>query len=190
MVECNRSASTRKNPNMKSLLCFAATILFASLPALAQTANPVVASANEIYARQSKFIVAAFEEMPADKYNYHPTPAQMSFGKLAVHLIGGNNAVCAMLTATPAPTGPKLTETDAKETLVAAVKASFTYCDQAMAGLQDSQLGDTVTFFRGAQKPRARALMELVADLEDHYSQMAGYLRLNGMTPPSAAPKK
>ena len=34
------------------------------------------------------------------------------------------------------------------------------------------------------------ALFELTTDLEDHYSQMAGYLRLNGLTPPSAKPHK
>jgi hypothetical protein len=59
-----------------------------------------------------------------------------------------------------------------------------------MAGLKDSQLGETVTFFRGARVPRARALFELTGDLEDHYSQMAGYLRLNNLTPPSAQPRK
>lgn len=35
------------------------------------------------------------------------------------------------------------------------------------------------------QVPRARALIELTDDLKDHYSQLASYLRLNGMLPPS-----
>ena len=38
--------------------------------------------------------------------------------------------------------------------------------------------------------PRATALVLLPVDLADHYSQMAAYLRLNGMLPPSAQPKK
>ena len=57
-----------------------------------------------------------------------------------------------------------------------------------MAGLTDSKLGDTITFFRGAKVPRARALVEITGDLMDHYSQMAGYLRASGLLPPSAAP--
>jgi len=57
-----------------------------------------------------------------------------------------------------------------------------------LAGLKDSRLGDTITYFRGARVPRARALIELTDDLEDHYSQMAGYLRLNNLLPPSATP--
>lgn len=51
-------------------------------------------------------------------------------------------------------------------------------------------MGDTITFVGGREAPRARAELERVADLADHYSQMASYLRLNGMLPPSAQPQK
>jgi hypothetical protein len=114
----------------------------------------------------------------------------MSFAKLALHMVMANEHVCAMLSGSLAPETAKLSGSDSKETLVTAVKSSFTFCDKAVDGLQDSQLGDTITFFRGAKEPRARALFELTGDLEDHYSQMAGYLRLDGLTPPSAAPLK
>lgn len=154
------------------------------------TANPVVTTAREIFARQSKFIVAAAEQMPSDKYSYHPTPDQWSFGKITSHVALSSNAVCGMLSGgSPAHPLP-ISDTDSKDALVAAVKAAFAFCDQALANLTDSQMGDTITYFRGARTPRARALFELTDDLEDHYSQMAGYLRLNGMTPPSAQPKK
>ena len=153
------------------------------------TKNPIVWSANDVYARQAKYIVAAAELMPADKYSYKPTPEQMTFGKTIAHIVQSNFGICAMLSGTPA-TAPKVTETDPKDTLIVALKASFDSCDKAFAGLQDAQLSDTITFFRGAKVPRARALIEITGDLEDHYSQMAAYLRLNGMIPPSAAPKK
>jgi hypothetical protein len=174
---------------MRTLIALA---LIAITPVLyaQQDANPVVSSAREIYDRQSKFIFAAAEQMPEDKFSYHPTPDQWSYGKIIAHVAQSNFGICGMLSGTPATTVPKVTETSSKAELVAAVKASFDFCDKAMAGLQDSQLGDSITFFRGAKKPRARALIEITGDLEDHYSQMAGYLRMNGMLPPSAAPKK
>lgn len=153
------------------------------------TANPVVSSAREIFTRQSKYISAAVGQMPADKYSYHPTPEQWSFGKIASHVAQSSNTLCAILSDSAAPSGPKVSEGDSKETLVAAVAASFEFCDKALAGLQDDQLGDTITF-HGAHAPRGRALFELTDDLEDHYSQMAGYIRLNGMLPPSAKPQK
>ena len=77
-----------------------------------------------------------------------------------------------------------------KGKMVPAVKASLDFCSQALANLQDSKLGDTVKFFGGLQVPRARALIELTDDLEDHYSQLASYLRMNGMVPPSVKPAK
>lgn len=162
-----------------------------SFTAAAQaTTNPVVSTAREIFARQSKFIVAAAEQMPADKYSYHPTPDQWSFGKIASHIAVSGNAICAMLSDVPAPQGAKVSDTDSKDTIVAAVKESFAFCDKSLANLTDAQMGDTITYFRGARTPRARALFELTDDLEDHYSQLASYLRLSGMTPPSAQPKK
>jgi hypothetical protein len=98
--------------------------------------------------------------------------------------------VCSMISGTPAPQDQKVTETDPKEKMASALQASFDFCSKALANLQDSQLGDTVKFFGGREAPRARALFELTGDLEDHYSQLAGYLRLNGMLPPSAKPRK
>jgi DinB superfamily len=176
---------------MRRLFWLAMIGLAAPLAVNAQTtANPVVSTARELFARQSKFIVAAAEEMPADKYSYHPTADQWSFGKVTSHVALSSNAVCAMLSDSPAPPGAKVSDTDPKDTIVVAVKASFEFCDKALANLNDSQMGDTITFFRGAKASRARALFELTGDLEDHYSQMAGYLRLNGLTPPSAQPKK
>jgi len=159
----------------------------ASACALAQdVANPVVTSAKEIFQRQSGFMVAAADEMPADKYGYHPTPDQWTYGKIVSHVIVANFAVCGMLSGGGPGTGPAVTDTTPKDQLVPILKQSFETCQKALDGLQDSSLGGTITYFRGAKKPRARALMELVGDLEDHYSMMAGYLRLNGMLPPSA----
>jgi hypothetical protein len=167
-------------------------LCLAAAPALSaqQVPNPVVSSAKEIYVRQSAYIAAAVDKMPADKFGYHPTPEQWTFGKIVSHVAQANDHVCAMLTTAPAPDGSAVTETSPKEALVTALKASFDYCGKALDTLQDSQLGDTITYFGGVKKPRARALVELTDDLEDHYSQLASYLRLNGMLPPSAAPKK
>ncbi|MBT9331628.1 DinB family protein [Paracidobacterium acidisoli] len=176
---------------MKRLIWLAIAGLAAPLALSAQTtANPIVSSAREIYARQSKLIVAAAEEMPADKYSYHPTPDQWSFGKVTSHIAMSSYAVCSMLSGTAVPDGAKVSDTDSKDQIVAGVKAAFDFCDKALGGLQDSSLGDTITFFRGTHAPRARALFELTGDLQDHYSQQAGYLRLNGMLPPSAKPRK
>ncbi len=176
---------------MKRLFWIAMMGLGATLAAPAQTVdNPVVSTARELFTRQSKYIVAAAEQMPAEKYGYRPTSEQWSFAKITSHISTSGTAICGMLSDKPATTVPKVSDTDAKDAQVAALKASFAYCDQALTNLTDAQMGDPITYFRGEHKPRARALFELTNDVEDHYSQLASYLRLNGITPPSAQPKK
>ncbi|MFP5204796.1 MAG: DinB family protein [Acidobacteriota bacterium] len=159
----------------------------ASACALAQAAsNPVAASAREIFQRQSGYMIAAAEQMPAEKYGYHPTPDQWTYAKIVSHVIQANFHVCGMLSGDGPGNGPAVADTAAKDRLIPILKQSFATCQKALDGLQDSSLGKTITYFGGARKPRARALLELTDDLEDHYSQMASYLRMNGMLPPSA----
>jgi len=175
-----------KESILVSVICLAVPI---AARAQGPSANPIVASAQEIYERQSKYIVGASDEMPADKYNYHPTPEQWTFAKIVSHIAQSDFNLCSIISGIPAPENWKVTETDPKEKLIPALNASFDFCSQALAKLQDSKLGDTVKFFGGRQVPRARALFELTDDLEDHYSQLASYLRLNGIQPPSAKPR-
>ena len=148
--------------------------------------NPVVASANEIFQRQSSYMVAAAEQMPADKYIYRPTAEQWTYGKIVAHVTQANFGVCGMLSGDGPGKGIAVKETMTKDELLPVLKQSFETCQKALDGLKDGSLGATITYFGGAKKPRARALVELTDDLEDHYSQMASYLRLNGMIPPSA----
>jgi hypothetical protein len=129
--------------------------------------------------------------MPADKYSYKPTADQWTFGKAIAHLVDANNYVCGVLTDNPPAGRPTPTkDTDPKDVLVQELKTSFQVCDKAFSTLTDAKLGDTITFFGGKPAPKARALIEVVGDLEDHYSQLASYLRLNNLVPPSAQPKK
>jgi len=83
-----------------------------------------------------------------------------------------------------------LKETDGKERLVTALKASFDFCSTALGKVDDSKLGETVELFGGRQGPRAFALIALTNDWADHYSAAAMYLRLNGLLPPTAREKK
>jgi hypothetical protein len=56
--------------------------------------------------------------------------------------------------------------------------------------MDDSKLGDSVEIFGGRQVPRAMVALILAGGWSDHYAAAAMYLRLNGILPPSAQPKK
>ncbi len=171
---------------MKKTL-YVAAALFAATVATAQTKNPVSSALREILPGRQKNITAAIEEMPADKFNYKPTPEQMTFGHLATHIIEANYALCNKATAVPAPKVAEAKETDGKDKLVSAVKASFDFCSEALGKMDDSKLGEmTEGFEKGKEVTRAWAALVLASSWSDHYGMAAMYLRLNGLTPPTA----
>ena len=71
-----------------------------------------------------------------------------------------------------------------------AAKASFAFCTEALGKMDDSKLGDSVELFGGRKFPRAMGALGLASGWADHYAAAAMYLRLNGILPPSAQPKK
>ena len=151
--------------------------------------NPVMTSVRTILTRQQKNIPAAVDAMPADKFGYKPTPDQMSFAHLVIHIAESNNTMCAKLANVSAPKVDELTDSDSKDKLLAAVRSSFDFCSSSLANPDDSNLGDLIEFF-GRQGPRAMAAFILIGGWSDHYSAAAMYLRLNGILPPTAQPKK
>jgi hypothetical protein len=159
----------------------------AQAPAAPET-NPVSNAMRNMLARESKIIVAGAEEMPADKYDYHPTPAQMTFARLIAHLAQSNNFLCSKISGAAPPADPKLADTDPKDKLTGALKASFDYCTQVLANVDDSKLGQQITLFGNRTTSQAGAMFTLANDFFDHYSTEAMYLRMNGLLPPSAQP--
>jgi hypothetical protein len=156
--------------------------------ASAPQANPVSSAVRQLLERRSKIMLAAANLMPAEKYSYKPTPEQMTFGHVIMHTAIANGRVCSAITGGTAPTSD-IKDTDPKDKLVQALKDSFDYCSAQLANVDDSKLGEEVTLF-GSKASRARALIELPIDWADHYSAQAMYLRLNGILPPTAQPKK
>lgn len=166
-------------------------LLFAATAVLAQDKNPVTSVAKQILPRQQKNLVAAAEAMPADKFGYKPTEQQMTFGHLVLHIIESNNYLCSHIGDVPEAKPPApLKESDGKDKLVAALRSSFDFCTTALGKVDDSKLGDEVELFGGRKGSRAFALIALTNDWADHYSSAAMYLRLNGLLPPTAQPKK
>jgi len=171
---------------MKSLVA-ALAVLASSTLLFAQ--NPVTNVVREILPRQQKNLVAAVEEMPADKFGYKPTPPQMSFAKLVIHITESNNYLCGKIAGAPGAKMEDLKETDGKDKLLSALKASFDSCATSLAKADDSKLGDPIELYGGRKGTRASALFFLTNDWADHYSAAAMYLRLNGMLPPTAQKK-
>jgi DinB superfamily len=162
-------------------------ILVSVLPAVAAAQGSPVASAFKQNAQDvAKNLIAAAEEMPADKYSFRPTPAQMSFAMIVDHLSKGNDYLCGAIGGSKAPTRSKVDTTAGKDALLARLKETFQFCDQSLASIDDAKLGEQLPFFGGKPWTRAAIMTLTTGDWADHYSQSAIYLRLNGLLPPTA----
>ena len=171
---------------MKIAASLSVACLLAAASLIAAQSNPVSAALRADMANYEKNLVGSAETMPADKFDTKPTEKQMSFAELVRHVATGNTMICAWVAGQATPKAGELSATAGKDALVAALKQSFTYCDRALAGLDDSKLADEVPFFGGRKVTRAAAILDLTADWGDHYSLMATELRLAGQLPPTA----
>src|SRR6266851_4365815 len=185
-----RTDSPNNEDKMKRTLVIPALLLLAA-SAAAQTApaptkNPVSTALRDILPGRQKNTVAAVEAMPAEKFSYKPSADQMTFGRLVVHMAETNNLLCGKTAAVPAPKVEEAKDTDSKDKLIVALKASFDFCSDALANMDDSKLAETTEGFGGKQVTRAWLSLILAGTWADHYAEAAMYLRLNGVLPPTA----
>jgi uncharacterized damage-inducible protein DinB len=159
-------------------------LLVASDPMSAQ-AHPVSSAIRNFAESSGKHLFAAAQAMPAAKYGYRPTKAQMTFAELIAHIQHDNRTTCSAFSGRKPPAEPNLSPTDSKEKLVTALQRSLTFCNSALARLSDANLGDAVSWY-GEKTTRVTAAIGLLTDWTDHYGQQAIYLRLNGVLPPTA----
>jgi uncharacterized damage-inducible protein DinB len=164
----------------------AVLILSLASAAAAQSKSPVSDALREMLGGREKNTVAAFEQMPADKYDYKPTADQMTFGHLASHIAEANYYFCSNVGDVPQPKAEELKGTEGKEKLVTEMKASFEFCHTALAKADDSKMNDSIKWFDGKERPRVWAFLGLASSWADHYGAAAMYLRLNGLLPPTA----
>jgi hypothetical protein len=173
--------------------------LDAQQPNPAQQANPMTTAFRNRTGALRRNIAQAFDSIPANKFSYKPTPAQLTIGYVAQHLANDNYLFCSNF-GDMKPTRPEkdtstpdsVKATWPKDTLVAKLKESITFCDNAMGQLDDTKLSEMVTMQAGGQSrqiPRINMVLGHAIDLADHYSQLANYMRLNGILPPTALPR-
>ncbi|MFL5462605.1 MAG: DinB family protein [Gemmatimonadaceae bacterium] len=182
------------------ILALAAPIfLAAQQPAAPLPANPVTTAFRNRISAMHRNIAQAFDSIPESKFSYKPTPAQLSIGYIAAHIANDDYFFCnnfgtmkGTRAAEDTATADSVKATWPKAKLVTRLKESFAFCDQAIAQLDDAKLAEAVTLTNGANSrtvARANMVLGHAIDLADHYSQLANYMRLNSMLPPTALPR-
>lgn len=173
--------------------------LLAQQPSGQPPAEPVTTAFRNRITALHRNLAQAFDSVPERLFSYKPTPAQLTIGYIAQHLANDNYLFCdafgAVKSARPeedTATPDSVKATWPKDKLISKLKESFTFCATALQSLTDAKLPEATTVtFGGNSRPTTRAAMTLghALDLADHYSQMANYMRLNNILPPTALPR-
>ena len=136
-------------------------------------------------------VIKAAEKMPAEDYNFRPTPDIRSFGELVAHVADANYTFCSASSGDKNP-GLKIEEgvkkdaaSKPKAALVEALTASFAFCDKAYASMTDENAAATVKFF-GQDRARIGVLSFNTSHTFEHYGNIVTYLRMKKIVPPSS----
>jgi hypothetical protein len=164
-------------------------------------APPTISSVldNQVKGLEHEFVPAS-EAMPADKFNFAPSPSlgefkdSRTFAQQVSHVAATNYVVAAAIlgekppveTEGPNENGPASLKT--KDDIVKYLKDSFSYVHKAIATITPENAVAPVTVPWGKSTRLALASMPAWHGF-DHYGQMAIYLRLNGIIPPASRPQ-
>jgi hypothetical protein len=171
-----------------ALLSLSATAVLAQAPATPPTpgAGPeVMRSYNGLKGN----ILKSADKMPEDLYSYKPTPEIRTFARILTHVIEAQTATCGAVNGTPQADQPKTpAETAPKAEIVAALKVSFDACDKAYATVTDANATELLPAGRN-KRSRIGMLWGNVSHDNEQYAQLATYMRLKNILPPSASEK-
>jgi hypothetical protein len=163
-----------------TILCTAAAL--AQAPA---AGNPTIAEFKANYTTVKNNLIRMAEKMPPELYEYKPVAEVRTFAALMVHIADAQMRTCSAVNSGTAKSTDAGTKTD-KESVVAALKASFAECDTAWDGTNDANAFQMIAGGRG-QRSRLGSIAYISAvHNSEEYGYAAMYLRMKGIVPPSS----
>lgn len=181
---------------MKKLICTAAIALMALAPhVLAQPAapaNPLTAAMRAQWTAAKTNIRKSADVMPEAKYGFKPVDTVRTYGAILAHVAGAAYEFCAAVKGEKPPHLEAEFEKSAKTKadIVKALDGSIAYCDGAFQSMDDKNAVQVApAAFGGAPAARASNLMSNTDHFMEHYGNLVTYMRINGLVPPSSAPR-
>jgi hypothetical protein len=163
-------------------------VLSVLLPVALSAADPVTAAFKARYQTQKLNFVESAEAMAEENMPFRLTPDQRAFGDWLEHTADMNYRMCSQIVGQPAPknTGVNGVQNRGKQAIIEAIKGSFAHCDAMFESLNDAKAMEEVP--AGNRKVVAVDVMfSYIANLNAHYGNMVGYMRVKGVIPPSTA---
>ena len=145
--------------------------------------------AKTMHATMRRNLAEAAASMPEQEYAFKPTPEVRSFAQLIGHVINANFFFCSQVKGEKSPAGQDYEKVSDKATLVKALGEALSYCDAVYGDTTDANFQTLVRVAAPSkeQTPRGMILMFNTTHNEEHYGNLAVYMRLKGHVPPSTA---
>lgn len=145
--------------------------------------NPLSTELKQNYDQRKAALLAEADRMSDADYAFKATPEVGTFGSRVAHVADAQMMICSSVKGETkkANTAGKTSKAD----IMAALKASFDYCDGAYDSITDATAAQPVAIF-GRTQTKLSALWGNVSHDAEMYGYMAVYLRLKGLVPPSS----
>jgi uncharacterized damage-inducible protein DinB len=131
-------------------------------------------------------LLKSADKMPEENYSFKPVDTVRSYGQIIGHLADAQYMFCSISLGEKNPSLDIEHNKTSKADLIAALNAAFAYCDKAYDGMTDASAVQMIKLF-GNDAPRLSALtVNNMHDLE-HYGNLATYMRMKNIVPPSSA---
>ena len=138
------------------------------------------------YAAQKGNILKAADKMPAEDYQFKPTPDIRTFARVVNHVTEAQLRTCGAVNRTaPNDLAKVPADTADKAAIIDGLKASFAECDKAFAAVTDANLADMFDVFN-AKRSRIGIMWGTVSHDNEQYATLSLYLRLKGLAPPTS----
>jgi DinB family len=173
------------------LMCVVAGMMISGVavgqaPAAPAGPSGPAAEVQRSYAAQKGNILKSADKMPAEDYQFKPTPDIRTYARVVNHVTEAQLKTCGAVNHTAANDLAKVpADTADKAAIIDGLKASFAECDKAFASVTDANLSDTFDVFNG-KRSRIGILWGTVSHDNEQYTTLALYLRLKGLAPPTS----
>jgi uncharacterized damage-inducible protein DinB len=187
---------------MLRLFTLAFVLAYVSLPAAsAQTTDagypdelsPSLASSTKaMHAMIRRNLAEAAETMPANEYGFRPTPQVRTFGQIIGHVVDANFFFCSQVAGEKSPATTDYEQITDKAALVKALNDSLVYCDRVYAATTDASFIQPMQIAHvmgtgSTNTVRGAVLIYNITHNNEHYGNLAVYMRMKGHVPPSTA---
>jgi len=145
--------------------------------------DPFSNDARQTYALIKDSLLKAAAKMPAEYYSFRTVAEVRTFAEMIAHVTDAQVRMCGVVKGESPAANAASKSTKAE--LVAALKASFDYCDPVYASMTDAAGAAHVKWARWDMSKLGLLNWNISHDNE-MYGIIGAFLRLKGLVPPSS----